>query len=223
MIRIFCAASLFGSLALLAQGPPPKGKAPAPDPKTVQLAGDRFRPLKYDEMTPEQKTMITNVVTGPRRGAAGPFNVLLRSPEMGDMAQKWGAELRFNSGLPDKLRELAIMITVRHWNVQYEWQAHRRAAEQAGLSAAISKSVAEGKRPAGMSAEEEVVYNFCHELIETGQVSDANFNAAIKAFGERKVVNMMGLMGYYTTVAFMMNVDRYPLPEGQKPELKPLK
>lgn len=214
-------AALAGIAA--AQAPGAAKAAPVPDPKQVQLVGDRFKPLKYEEMTPEQKAMITNVVTGERRGAAGPFNVMLRSPEMGDLAQKLGALARFHSELPDKIRELAIMITMRHWTVQYEWQAHRRTAEQAGLNPAISKAIAEGKRPSGMSAEEEVVYNFSNELINTGQVSDEHFNAAVKMYGERKVVNLINIMGYYSLVALMLNTDRYPLPPGQKPELQPLK
>src|SRR5262245_14208616 len=109
-------------------------QAPAPNPRDVQLIGDRFKPLKWDEMTPAQKTMMEHLVSGPRRGAGGPFNVLLRSPEMGDIAQEFGAKMRFNSSLPPRLNEMAIIMVARHWTSHYEWNAHRTAAAQAGLS-----------------------------------------------------------------------------------------
>src|SRR5687767_15444067 len=154
-----------------------------PNPRDVQLRGDRFKPLKYDEMTPAQKTMLENLLSGPRRGAGGPFNVLLRSPEMGDLAAKFGASMRFSSSLPPKLNELAIIITARHWTSHYEWYAHRRAAQNAGLSQSIIDAVAAGRRPASMTAEEDAVYTFVNELLTTKQVSDATFKAARDKFG----------------------------------------
>jgi 4-carboxymuconolactone decarboxylase len=200
-----------------------QAQAPAPNPRDVQLVGDRFKPLKYDEMTPEQKTMMDHLVSGERRGAGGPFNVLLRSPEMGDLAQQFGASMRFHSSLPRKLNEMAIIITARHWTAQYEWNAHRQAAAQAGLNESIIQAIAAGKRPASMDADETVVYNFATELLNTHQVSDGVFNAAKSKFGERGVVDMIGVMGYYQLVSMLLNVDRYPLPAGAKPELQPLK
>jgi 4-carboxymuconolactone decarboxylase len=195
----------------------------APNPRDVKLVGDRFKPLTYDQMTPAQKTMIEHVVNGERRGAGGPFNVMLRSPEMGDLAQALGAYARYHADMPAKLRELAILITARYWTVQFEWQAHHRAALQAGLSPQICDAIAAGKRPASMNPDEAAVYNFGTELLNTKQVSDATFQAAVKTLGEKGVVDLMGLMGYYQIVAMMLNVDRYPLPEGVKAELAPLK
>ena len=192
------------------------------DPPKFTLQGDRFKPLTWEEMTPAQKTMIEDLFAGDRKGAGGPFNVLLRSPEMGDIAQKFGASMRFHSSIPRPLNEFAIILTARFWTAQYEWQAHRRAAAQAGLREDIIKAVAEGRRPENMSAEEEIVYNFCMEALKTHQVSDATFAATKKAFGEKGVVDLMGVMGWYQFVSMMLNVDRYPLPAGQQPELKPL-
>src|ERR1041385_4572058 len=149
-------------------------QAQAPRPQDIQLVGDRFKPLKWDEMTPEQKTMMEHLVNGERRGAGGPFNVLLRSPEMGDLAQEFGAQMRFHSSLPRKLNEMAIIITARHWTAQYEWNAHRTAAAQAGLNEAIIQSIAAGKRPASLDADETIIYNFATELLNTHEVSDAN-------------------------------------------------
>ena len=192
----------------------------APDTSNLGLVGDRFAPLTWDRMTPEQKTMTMNLLNGPRRGLGGPFNVLLRSPEMGDLTQKLGEYARFRPELPAKLRELAIIITARHWTAQYEWNAHRQAAQQAGLSTAVIEAIATRKRPAGMQPDEEVVYNFSTELLETKQVSDANFKAAVGRFGEKGVVDLVGVMGYYQMVSMLLNVDRYPLPNGVQPELK---
>ena len=174
-------------------------------------------------MTPAQKTMVEHLLAGPRAGANGPFNVLLRSPEMGDLAQQFGAAVRFNSSVPPKLNEMAIIITARYWTSQYEWQAHHRAALQAGLSPAIADAIAQGKRPTGMAKEEEGVYNFCSELLNTKQVSDATYKAAKDSVGERGLVDLIGVMGWYHTVSMLLNTDRYPLPEGTQPELKPLK
>jgi len=198
-------------------------QAPAPNPRDIQLVGDRFKPMKWDEMTPEQKTMMEHLVAGERRGASGPFNVLLRSPEMGDLAQQFGASMRFHSSLPRKLNEMAIIITARHWTAQYEWNAHRAAAAQAGLNEAIIQSIAAGKRPANLDTDETVVYNFATELLTTKQVGDATFKAVKDKFGEKGVVDLIGVMGYYQLVSMLLNVDRYPLPAGAKPELQPLK
>jgi 4-carboxymuconolactone decarboxylase len=220
MIRLllFGAAALTAAGMVAAQAP----TAQPPDPRNLRLRGDRFRPLAYDEMTPAQKTMIEHLLSGPRAGADGPFNVLLRSPAMGDLAQQFGAATRFNSSLPRKLNEMAIIITARYWTSQYEWQAHHRAALQAGLSPAIADAIAQGKRPAGMQKDEEAVYNFCTELLNTKQVSDRTFNAAKESVGEQGVVDMIGVMGWYNMVSMLLNTDRYPLPEGTQPELKPL-
>ncbi|HEX4278824.1 MAG TPA: hypothetical protein VHZ74_25885 [Bryobacteraceae bacterium] len=191
-------------------------------PKDLGLRGDRFKPLTTDQLTPEQRKMIEHLLSGERAGVNGPFNVLLRSPEMGDLAQQFGAEMRYHSSIPRKLNEFAILITARHWTSQYEWYAHHRDGLKYGLEAAVMDSLATGKRPSPMDADEEIVYNFCNELLNKTQVSDANFKAAAGKFGERGVVDLIGTMGYYNMVSMLLNVDRYPLPDGVKPALKPV-
>ena len=119
-------------------------QAPTPD---LHLRGDRFKPLTYDKLTPEQKAMADHLLAGERGGMNGPFNVTLRSPEVGDAAQKLGALVRFHSSLPKKLNEMAIIMTGRFWNAQYEWSAHKKAALAAGLNPAIIDAIAVGKRP----------------------------------------------------------------------------
>jgi len=197
--------------------------AQMPPSRDLHLRGDRFKPLVYDQMTPEQKTLVDHVLSGDRGSMNGPYNVLLRSPEMGDLAQKYGAQTRFHSSIPQKLNELAIMMTARFWNQEYVWSAHRAAAQKAGLAPAVSDAVAAGKRPTSMQPDEEIVYSFCSELLNTRQVTDATFKAAVEKFGERGVVDLIATMGYYHLVSMLLDVDRYPLPEGAQPELKPIK
>src|SRR5215470_2143405 len=213
---IFVVACLLAVTAVPAQ-------SPKPNPRDVKLVGDRFKPLTWDEMTPAQRTMIEHLYSGDRGGATGPFNVLLRSPEMGDLAQQFGGALRFHSSLPRKLNEMAILLTARYWTAQYEWSAHRKAASDAGLSESIIQAIAAGKKPGSMDAGETVVYNFGTELLNTKQVSDPVFKAAADKFGERGVVDLVSVMGYYHFVSMILNVDRYPLPAGTKPELQALK
>jgi 4-carboxymuconolactone decarboxylase len=215
LLCLVCAA------AYAAQNPGPA--APPPNPNDVRLVGDRFTPLTYKEMSPAQKKMFENLISGERRGAGGPFNVLLRSPEMGDLAQQFGASMRFHSSIPRRLNEMAILITARHWTSHFEWYAHRRAAQDAGLNQAIIDAIAAGRRPAMMPADELAVYDFCTELLTAKQVSDRTFQAAKEKFGERGVVDLVGVMGYYQLVSMLLNIDRYPLPAGVAQELKPLR
>jgi 4-carboxymuconolactone decarboxylase len=222
MTRILIGCAAAASIVAITAAAQAPGTA-SRDPRSVKLRGDRFKPLTYDEMTPAQRTMLQHLLQGPRGGADGPFNVLLRSPEMGDLGQQFGAATRFATTVPRKLYELAIIVTARHWTSQFEWTAHHRAALQAGISPAVADAIAEGRRPSAMPRDEEAVYNFATELLETKQVSDATFGAAKNLLGERGVVELIDVMGWYGTVSMLLNVDRYPLPEGSKPELKPLR
>ena len=212
------AAGVIGGLVgcmvtVMAQRTPPK----------VELFGDRFKPLTYETMTPAQKKLTDNILNSERKSMGGPFNTLLRSPEMGDIAQQLGAHIRYKTSLPHRLNEMAIIMVARAWTAQYEWYAHKSLALQAGLNPAIVEAIRDGKRPAAMQPDEEAVYNFCTELNANRQVSDATFQAAVKALGERGVVDLIGAFGYYQLVSAILNVDRYPLPAGTAPELKPLK
>jgi 4-carboxymuconolactone decarboxylase len=210
-LQIFCFIALVGA-------------AIGQDTKTrdLKLVGNRFKPLTYDSMTTEQKQMTDDVLSGERGSMAGPYNVLLRSPAMGDLAQKFGAYTRFHSTVPKRLNEFAIIITARYWTSQFEWLPHKRAALQAGLRPEVVDAVAAGQRPALMRMDEQAVYNFCTELLTTKQVSEETFEAAVELLGERGVVDLIGVMGYYQLVSMLLNTDRYPMPNGMSPELKPL-
>jgi 4-carboxymuconolactone decarboxylase len=186
------------------------------------LRGDRFKPLAWEAMTPEQRMMAEHVLAGKRGSLDGPYNVLLRSPVMGDLAQKFGEYTRYDTSIPHKLNELAILVTARFWGSQYEWYSHHKYGLEAGLSPTLIDELAAGRRPSRMSDDESVIYDFCHELLYTKAVSDDTFAATKEKFGERGIVDLIGVMGYYHVVAMALNVDRYPLPDNAKPELSAL-
>jgi 4-carboxymuconolactone decarboxylase len=182
--------------------------------RTLDLRGDRFRPLTWEQLTPEQKTMVNDLLSGSRTSLGGPFNALLRSPETGNLAQKLGDHLRFHSSVPAKLNEMAILLTARAWLAQYEFVAHKPLAISAGLPATVVDDIQAGRRPSKMGPDETVVYDFSTELREKKRVSDATFQSAVKLLGEKGVMDLTTLMGYYDLVSMVLNVDRYPLPAG---------
>ena len=190
------------------------GMVVAQENRQLNLRGDRFKPLTWNELTPEQRTMATELLNGQRGTLNGPFNALLRSPEVGNLAQKVGEYVRFRSSVPRRLNEMAILMTARWWSSQYEWYAHKTLALDAGLSPAVIDDLQANRRPKTMAADETVVYEFCTELRETRRVSDATFRAAIDLLGERGVMDLIALMGYYDLVSMTLNVDRYPLPNN---------
>ncbi len=192
------------------------------DPHALVLLGDRFKPLKYDDMTPEQKTMVGHLLSGERGGVRGPFNALLRSPEVGDLGAEFGGAMRFRNPFPAPVRETIILMTGRYWMAQYEWRAHKALAIQNGLSSATVDAIATGKRPSGMPEDIKIAYNLIDELLTSHQVSNDTFKAAKEKFAERGVFDMIGLSGWYGLVSMVLDVDRYPLGDGIEPELKPL-
>jgi 4-carboxymuconolactone decarboxylase len=189
----------------------------APD---LHLRGGRFRPLAYGELDPAQKAVADAALATGRTSFDGPFNITLRSPEMATLSAPIGAYLRTKStAIPEKLKEIAIMLTARFWGGQYVWYSHRQQALDAGLSAAFIDAMAAGERPAKMTADEAIVLDFCEQLLATRQVSDANFKAMADRFGERGIVELVGLMGQYHTITMLFAIDRYPLPEGARQEI----
>jgi len=190
--------------------------------ETAAADGRRFPQLTEATMTARQREAYQGIVSGPRKGAAGPFNALLRSPDVADRVQRVGEYVRFHSTIPAALNELAILITGRFWGAQYEFWAHSRLARTAGLPDAIIDAVAEGRRPSPMSDDERVVYDFCTELFRDKAVSDAAFRAVVDRFGEQGVIDLIAASGYYSIVSMVLNVDRHPLPAGERPPLKAL-
>lgn len=201
----------------------------------AQESERRFKVLTQAEMTPAQRELADNIRSGPRAAVAGsaanasgnsvgsPFNVFLRSPDLGDPLQRVGSYIRFKSSLGMRLNEMAILITARYWHSQYEWFAHHRLALQAGLDPQVAQAIAEGQRPSQMKPDETVVYDFSHELHHNKRVSDRTFKAALDMFGEQGVMDLIGVNGYYTLVSMVLNVDRTPIPNGGALPLAPLK
>jgi 4-carboxymuconolactone decarboxylase len=194
--------------------------AQVPADHDLKLAGGRFAPLTWNALTPEQRITVEHLFNGERHGAAGPFNVFLRAPELADELQAYGAFIRYHPSLPRQITELVIMTAVRYWNTESEWNAHKTIALRAGLDPAVAAAIAEGVRPQHMQPDVEAAYNVVDELLTTHQLTDRAFRAAVDRFGEKGVVDMVGAIGYYGIVSFALNVDRYPLPRNVKPELK---
>ena len=201
----------------------------------AQEDNSRFKRIPVSEMTPAQKTYFEMLMAGPVSGTGSaavqqgatsvgaPFNVYLRSPELAQKLLAAAEQIRFHSSLPPKLNEFAILVTARHWTAQFEWYAHHRLALKAGLEASVAADLALGKRPATMTAEEAAIYDFSYELHNNHGVSDAAFKAVVDKFGERGVVDLIAVNGYYVLVSMILNVNRTPLPGGVEPPLAPLK
>jgi 4-carboxymuconolactone decarboxylase len=188
----------------------------------LNMRGNRFTPLTWDTLTQGQKAMVKSVLDGKRGSMQGPYNVLLRSPELGDLAQKFGAQTRFNSSLPLALNELTILLVARYWTAQFVWWAHKTIAIEAGLDRELIDAVALRLAPNNMlslDAKTLAVYTFCNELLQSKKVSDETYAMLVAQVGERGAVDLMGTMSYYTLVSMCLNVDQYPLPEGAKAEL----
>src|SRR5512134_185940 len=141
--------------------------------------GRRFPLLTEATMTPRQREAYQGIVSGPRKGASGPFNALLRSPDVADRVQRVGEYVRFQTSIPAALNEMAILITGRFWSAQFEFWAHRRLARAAGLPDAVIDAIAEGRRPSPMSDDEGTVYDFCSELFHHRGVADGSFRAVV--------------------------------------------
>jgi 4-carboxymuconolactone decarboxylase len=181
------------------------------------MSEERFHLPARDAMTPEQRRMADAILAGPRGALRGPFPVLIHSPVLGDLAQRLGAYVRFESVLPPTLRELAILCVARYWTAQYEWYAHRELALKAGLAPAIIDAIAAGRAPPGLDADQCIVYDFVTELLNRKQVGDANFAAMRDRFGQQAVVDLVGTVGYYGLVAMVLNVNRTALPPDAVP------
>jgi 4-carboxymuconolactone decarboxylase len=181
--------------------------------------GNRFKPLAYTELTPDQRAYADKEIARGRKPETGPFNMYLRSPQMAELSQPYSDYLRFKAPMPRKLKEIATMLTARYWGGQYVWYSHRQQALDAGLSPAFITAMAAGERPAKMAPDEAVMYDFVTQLLATRQVSDANFKALVDIVGERGVVETIGTIGHFTGLTMLFVVDRYPVPPGAPDEV----
>jgi 4-carboxymuconolactone decarboxylase len=184
------------------------------------MAQDRLPPIPAERQTPEQRKAAQAFKANRKQDVFGPFVPLFRSPEVMLRAMALGDYLRYRTVLPPKLNELIILITARQWSQQYEWYVHHPIALKDGLDSEIVKAIADGRRPAGMPADEELIYDFCTELLRNQSVSDATYARSIARFGEQGTIDMVGVAAYYTFQSMVLNTARTPLPEGTTPGLK---
>ena len=184
---------------------------------------ERMPMLEPAAMNEAQRKAAQALAAGPRGGVKGPFIALLRSPELMDRLQKVGEYLRFRSSLEPRISEFLMLIVSRQWTQQFEWAVHLPLALKAGVAPQAIDSLAEGRRPEGMAKDEALAYDFCDELARTKGVSDTTYRGAVECFGERGVIDMLGVLGYFTTVSMVLNVAHTPAGPGSVVEpLKPL-
>ncbi len=174
----------------------------------------RLANLSYDDMTPDQRRVHDDIIAGPRGRIGGPMNAWFRSPAYADLVQKLGAFCRYETTLGRRLTELTILIVARHWKAQVEWCVHKPLAIEAGVDPAAIDAIEAGRAPDFAQDDEAALHAFCRELIETRAVGDETYAAALAAFGEQTLVELIGLLGYYTSTAMILNAFQVPPPTG---------
>jgi 4-carboxymuconolactone decarboxylase len=180
------------------------------NPQNCMPGPERMPALAPEAMDEKQKAAAAALIAGPRGAVFGPFIPLMRSPELMDRMQKVGEYLRYQSALETRINEFVMLIVSRQWTQQFEWCMHYPLALKAGVKAETLDALAEGRRPTDMAEDEEIAYEVCDELERTHGVSDQTYARAVAQFGERGVVDMLSLIGYFTTVSIVMNVAHTP-------------
>lgn len=170
-----------------------------------------------ETMDAEQRRVYDKIVSGPRGKVVGPLRAALHSPRLADLWQALGAFLRYDTSLTPRLSELAILVTGRACSSPFEWYAHEIEARKAGIGDDVIAALLEQRMPLGVSDDDAAVITFATELNRCNSVSDATHRAAVARFGERTVVELTALVGYYTMVAMTLNTHEIPLPEGVAP------
>jgi 4-carboxymuconolactone decarboxylase len=190
------------------------------DPKAASAQGFHPTPAERlpmpprEAMTEAQRAAADAIIAGPRKAIFGPFVPLLQTPILMERIGKTGEALRFEGKLPDRLRELAICVVVRHVSNQFEWQTHVPLALRAGVSQATIDALAAGRRPNDLPADEQAILDFLSELMNRNGVSDETYAAAVQQFGAEGTVELTALAGYFVMVGWIMNVGRTPGPAG---------
>ncbi len=180
-------------------------------------AQDRLPTIPPGQYTEQQKQAAADFLAARKVPVFGPFEPLMYSPEVMSQARAMGDYLRYKSGIGNTLSELAILVTAREWTQDYEWHVHAPLAAKAGIRPEIIEAIRDGRRPPGMSEDEETVYDLSSELHRNKRVSDRTFARAEQRFGKPAVVDLVGINGYYTFLAMQLNAARYPLPKDGTP------
>jgi 4-carboxymuconolactone decarboxylase len=190
---------------------------------------DRLPPLNPAHWTDAQRVCAEEIIQGPRRGLISPFVPLLRSPELCTHAQRMGEYLRYRSAIGLRLSELAILVTARFWDQQVEWAIHAPIAEREGLAPDVVRAIEQQQAPVFSKADERLVYEASRQLLQDKGMDDATWAAAHTQLGEQGVVDLTGIVGYYTMLSVVMNGAQTPppaecarrLPPGREPRLQP--
>jgi 4-carboxymuconolactone decarboxylase len=177
----------------------------------------RYRDLTQEQMTPAQRRVRDLILAGRRGRFGGPFQLLIRAPEICQHASQLGEHLRWGTSLPARLSELAIITTARFWRAQYEWYAQAPLAEEAGVPKAAIEAIRRGEAPTFAAADEALVHGICSELFRTQRLSDASFDKAVATLGEQGLVEVIAIIGYYTLIGNTLNVFQVAVPEGTTP------
>jgi 4-carboxymuconolactone decarboxylase len=175
----------------------------------------RLSPLDLEHLAPGQREVAEAIISGPRGGLRGPFEAWLRAPGLAGPAQKLGEYCRFGTSLPRELSEFAILLTGRHWRSQFEFWAHARLAREAGLPGDIIEAIRTGSQPAFSNEAQRAVYALVTSYFATNRVADATYREALEALGERGLVELIGIVGYYGLVSMTLNVFEVGLPPGE--------
>ena len=166
----------------------------------------RYQPLDPKSLTGRQKEVYDAIASGPRGGVRGPFEPLLKRPDVADCVQNVGASLRFAGGLPGRLRELAILTTARFWSAHYEWSFHAPIAEKEGVHRADIEAIARRGTPDFDRSADKAIHDFCKEILETHEAGEETYAAAVDVLGADAVVELTVLVGYYSLLALVLNV-----------------
>lgn len=167
---------------------------------------DRLPRFDASNATPEQKTVLEEILSGPRGNLNGPFLGWIHSPELAQQAQRLGEFCRYRTGLPLRLSELAILVTAARWQAQAEWYIHYPIALEAGVLPGDAEAIRLGQQPAFADSDDALIYTFATELYDAKRVSDVTYAATVKRFGHEVTINLVGLLGYYALVAMTLNV-----------------
>jgi 4-carboxymuconolactone decarboxylase len=176
----------------------------------------RLPVIPDDKLTDRQKELMESIRSGPRGrvSQSGPFGVYMHAPDFGDLTQKLGAHCRYKTGVPPRLSEFAILCTARQWRAQYEWHAHAAIAEKAGVAPETIRDVKAGRAPKKAKKDERAIYDFVLELFKTKRVSERTYKRVNAVLGDVATVELVGILGYYSLVAMMLDVFNVTLPEG---------
>jgi 4-carboxymuconolactone decarboxylase len=168
---------------------------------------ERFSALARDRLSPEQRRVFDAIQAGPRGTVPAPFHIFLQSAELADRVQQLGELLRYRTGLPPQLSELAILVTARHWGADYEWRVHEREARKAGVADSVITAISAGTRP-DLAGDEALIHDFAHTFYTQRDVPAPLFDAAVARFGPRTVVELGSILGYYSMLAIVLKIFR---------------